>query len=101
MYLFLAAEDGDVVYQRVPGQPPYGDRVVLFTRPDEVAERWLLLVTAAPGTLRAQETQPIRFESTDRYDDRVLSAWEETTEGILPGDSSAARRSSGLRSEWR
>jgi two-component system, OmpR family, sensor histidine kinase ChvG len=82
VYLFLAAEDRDVVYQRLPGQPPYGDRVVLFTRPDEVGERWLLLATAAPGTFRSQETQPIRFESTGRYDDRVVSAWEETTVGF-------------------
>jgi dedicated sortase system histidine kinase len=81
VYLFVTVRDRDLIYQRAPGQSPHGDRIVVSVRPDAQSERWLLLATAAPGTFRAQETSPPRFESTGSYDDRVLSAWQENAGG--------------------
>ncbi len=80
-YLFVAVEDRDLVYQRLPGQMPYGDRLVLALEPEPGHERWVLLNTGAPGVFRAQETQPSRFEPTESYDARVLAAWQETATG--------------------
>jgi dedicated sortase system histidine kinase len=80
-YLFVAVRDDDLVYRREPGQLPYGDRVVLATEPMPGTVRWLLLVTSAPGALRAQETRPERFEPTESYDERVVGAWQETATG--------------------
>ena len=80
-FLFVAVEDSDPVYQRLPGQAPYGDRIVLCLKPDGGAERWLLLNTGAPGTIRGQATRPGRFEPTQDYDARVLAAWQETATG--------------------
>lgn len=81
-YLFAAAQDARPVYQRVAGQPPYGDRLVLRMQPDRTSERWLLLATGAPGAFRAQETSPPRFEASGSYDDRIVSAWQETATGF-------------------
>jgi dedicated sortase system histidine kinase len=80
-YLFVAVRDDDRVYRRQPGQLPYGDRIVLATEPTPGTVRWLLLVTSAPGTFRAQETRPDRFEPTEVYDERVVGAWQETEQG--------------------
>lgn len=80
-YLFVAVVDRDLVYQRLPGQMPYGDRLVLALKPDAGPERWLLLNTGAPGVFRGQETRPSRFEPTEVYDARVLAAWQETASG--------------------
>jgi len=80
-YLFVAVRDADVVYRRQLLQPPYGDRIVLATEPLPGTVRWLLLATSAPGTCRAQETQPERFEPSDSYDDRVVGAWQATAGG--------------------
>jgi dedicated sortase system histidine kinase len=80
-YLFVAVRDDDLVYRRQPGQLPSGDRVVLATEPAPGTVRWLLLVTSAPGALRAQETRPERFEPTESYDERVVGAWQETATG--------------------
>ena len=80
-YVFVAVRDDDLVYRRQPGQLPYGDRVVLATEPTPGTVRWLLLVTSAPGTFRAQETRPERFEPTESYDDGVVGAWQETADG--------------------
>ena len=80
-YLFVAVRDADVVYRRQLDQPPYGDRLVLATEPTPGTVRWLLLATSAPGSFRAQETQPERFEPTDNYDDRVVGAWQATAAG--------------------
>ncbi len=80
-YLFVAVPDRDLVYQRVPGEMPYGDRVALALEPAAGAVRWLLLNTAAPGAFRAQETSPERFEPTEAYDARVIGAWQETATG--------------------
>jgi two-component system sensor histidine kinase ChvG len=80
-YLFVAVPDRDLVYQRVPGQMPFGDRVVLALEPTPGAVRWLLLNTAAPGAFRAQETSPERFAPSEAYDARVIGAWQETATG--------------------
>ena len=82
VYLFIAAADRDLIYQRLPGQMPYGDRVVLATEPAPGVVRWLLLNTGAPGTFRGQETAPDRFAPGESYDARVLGAWEETASGF-------------------
>jgi dedicated sortase system histidine kinase len=81
VYLFVAAADDDLVYQRLPGQMPYGDRVVIATEPAPGVVRWLLFNTAAPGTLRSQETAPDEFVPSESYDARALGAWEETATG--------------------
>jgi two-component system sensor histidine kinase ChvG len=81
VYLHVGVPDPDLVYQRQPGQPPYGDRVVLALEPAPGNVRWLLLNTSAPGAFRAQETAPDRFEPTESYDARVIGAWLETGEG--------------------
>lgn len=78
-YLFVTVADRDLVYQRQPGQTPFGDRVVLAAEPG--ASRWWLLNTAAPGAFRAQETGPDRFEPSEVYDGRVIGAWQETADG--------------------
>jgi two-component system sensor histidine kinase ChvG len=78
VYLFITVADGDLVYQRQAGQAPYGDRVVIAT---ERAARWWLLATAAPGTFRAQDTGPDRFEPSETYDGRIIGVWQETAEG--------------------
>ncbi|HLF12801.1 MAG TPA: ATP-binding protein [Gammaproteobacteria bacterium] len=82
VYLFIAVQDRDLVYQRAPGQAPYGDRLVLFAHPETDLTRWWLLATVAPGVFRAQHTSPTRFESTGSYDDRIVSAWQETAAGF-------------------
>jgi dedicated sortase system histidine kinase len=80
-YLFVTVRDADVVYRRQLGTPPYGDRIVLATEPTTGTLRWLLLATSAPGTFRAQETQPELFEPSDNYDDRVVGGWQATASG--------------------
>jgi two-component system, OmpR family, sensor histidine kinase ChvG len=80
VYLYITVADGDLVYQKQAGQPPYGDRVVIASEPG--APRWWLLATAAPGTFRAQETGPDRFEPSEVYDGRILGAWRETPSGF-------------------
>jgi two-component system sensor histidine kinase ChvG len=81
VFLHVAVADRDLVYQRQPGQPPYGDRVVLALEPATDGVRWLLLNTSAPGAFRAQETGPERFEPSEVYDGRVIGAWQETAAG--------------------
>ncbi len=79
VYLFISVADRDLVYQRQAAQPPYGDRVVVAAEPG--AARWWLMATAAPGAFRAQETGPERFEPSERYDGRIIGAWQETSAG--------------------
>jgi len=81
VFLFVAVADRDLVYQRSPGQRPYGDRVVLGVEPTPGLVRWLLLNTAAPGAFRAQETGPTLFEPSEAYDARIVGAWQETASG--------------------
>jgi hypothetical protein len=49
VYLFISVADGELVYQRQVGQPPYGDRVVVAAEPG--AARWWLMATAVLLTL--------------------------------------------------
>ena len=80
LFLFLHYPDANVVYQRAPGETPYGDRVLLLTespRPD-----WLLFHTTAPGSLRAQATTAPLFTPTGRRDARVPAFWRETGDGF-------------------
>lgn len=80
LFLFLHYPDPDVVYQRAPGETPYGDRVLLVTespRPD-----WLLFHTNAPGSLRARQTASPLFTPTGRRDARVPAFWRETSDGF-------------------
>jgi len=79
VYLLISVADRDIVYQRQAGQAPYGDRVVVAAEPG--ATRWWVLATAAPGTFRAQETGPDRFEPSETYDGRVIGAWQQTPSG--------------------
>lgn len=81
-YLFIAFEDEDLVYQASPGQQPYGDRVVLRSLGEGGAPRWLLLSTAAQGTVRAQRTAPGLFAPSGEFEDRVFGAWRETPAGF-------------------
>jgi len=80
VYLFISVADRDIVYQKQAGQQPYGDRVVIATEPGG-APRWWLFTTAAPGTFRAQETGPDRFEPSETYDARIIGVWQETPGG--------------------
>jgi dedicated sortase system histidine kinase len=79
VYLFVSVADRDLVYQKQAGQQPYGDRVVIATEPG--APRWWLFTTAAPGTFRAQETGPDRFEPSESYEARIIGVWRETPGG--------------------
>ncbi|HEX6997539.1 MAG TPA: ATP-binding protein [Gammaproteobacteria bacterium] len=78
-YLFVDVTDEHVVHQRVPGQPPYGDRVALNL--GRYGELWLLLQTAAPGALRAQLTAPNAFIPTAAFEERVNGWWAENARG--------------------
>ncbi len=80
-YLFVDVRDSHVVYERLPGERPYGDRIAIATEPTPGIVSWLLLVTGAPGVFRAQDTAPDRFVPTERYDARVVAAWQETSTG--------------------
>jgi len=81
-YLFVAIQDDDLIYQQSPGQTPYGDRLFVSVQPQPDLQRWLLLMTSAPGVFRAQQTSPSLFAPSGVYDDRVVGAWRETTEGF-------------------
>ncbi|MDE0004330.1 MAG: ATP-binding protein [Rhodospirillaceae bacterium] len=80
LFLFLHYPDANVVYQRAPGETPYGDRVLLLT--ESAQPDWLLFHTTAPGSLRAQETTAPLFTPTGRRDARVPAFWRETGDGF-------------------
>ncbi len=80
LYLFLSFSDSSIVYQRRPGETPYGDRVVLITGAD--TPRWLMFHTGAPGALRGQQTMAPRFEPMGDFEARVLGFWRETQSGF-------------------
>lgn len=82
LYLYVAAHDADVVHQGSPGDPPYGDRLVLALESGAGPPRWLLLASRATGTFRPQLTSAPRFEPDLQYEDRVLGAWRETADGF-------------------
>ena len=80
LFLFLHYPDSSVVYQRAPGETPYGDRVLIMVESPQPI--WLLFHTAAPGSLRAQETTAPLFAPTGRRDARVPGFWRETSDGF-------------------
>ena len=81
-YLYVLAElsDADTIYASAPGQPPFGDRVVLYLGGTQAP--WLLLHTAAPGRLRPVRTTPPEFGPTAETEDRVAGTWVETPDGF-------------------
>jgi dedicated sortase system histidine kinase len=81
-YVFVEVDDDDVVYQRVPGQPPHGDRIVLLLKNAAEPPRWLLLLSSAPGGFRAELTEPPLFAPLGRFEDRVVGSWAETRAGF-------------------
>lgn len=81
-YLQIEAEDGDIVYQAAPRGSPYGDRVALVLGNGPDAPRALLLGTSAPGLFRARTTRTGAFVPDNRYEDRVLAAWQEFAGGF-------------------
>ena len=80
LFLFLHYPDANVVYQRAPGETPYGDRVLLLT--ESAQPDWLLFHTTAPGSLRAQETAAPLFTPTGQRDARAPAFWRETGDGF-------------------
>jgi dedicated sortase system histidine kinase len=82
VYFVVDVSDESIVYQRRLGEAPYGDRVVLSLRPAGVPAQWLLLSTAAPGVVRAQQTAPPLFIPNAVYDDRIQAAWREIASGF-------------------
>ena len=80
LYLFLGFDDASPVYQRAPGESPYGDRVLLLMESPQ--PNWLLLHTTAPGSLRGQETEAPLFAPSGRLDPRVPGFWRETPDGF-------------------
>lgn len=79
VYLLLEIDDDRIVYQRVPGEAPYGDRIALAL--GDHGDSLLLLQTGAPGTFRAQRTTRGDFLATGEYEDRVIAAWVERAQG--------------------
>ncbi len=94
LYLFLHFTDASPVYQRAPGESPYGDRVLLLV--ESLQPKWLLLHTTAPGSLRGQETEAPLFAPSGRVDARVPGFWRELADGFavevrLPLDLAGSR----------
>jgi dedicated sortase system histidine kinase len=81
-YLVIEIDDDDVVYQRLPGRPPHGDRIVLLLENAADPPRWLLLLSSAPGGFRAEYTEPPLFAPLGRFEDRVVGSWAETRSGF-------------------
>jgi two-component system sensor histidine kinase ChvG len=80
VYLFVEVSDDELVYQRSPGEAPYGDRLVIMLEPESGSPYWLLLHATGPGNLRAQRTRPPAFTPMG-FDDRVLAIWQEHPSG--------------------
>jgi two-component system, OmpR family, sensor histidine kinase ChvG len=78
VYFALDVPDTSIVYQRRPGEAPYGDRVVVLLAPPGLPRQWLLLTTAAPGSVRAQQTAPPLFVPNAVFDDRIEAVWRES-----------------------
>jgi dedicated sortase system histidine kinase len=81
-YFFIEVDDNDIVYQRLPGRPPHGDRIVLLLKNAAEPPRWLLLLSSAPGGFRAEHTEPPLFAPLGRFEDRVVGSWAETRNGF-------------------
>ena len=80
LYLFVRFDDSSVVYQRAPGEAPYGDRILLLMESSQ--PEWLLLHTTAPGSLRAQDTEAPLYIPSGRHETRVPAFWRETDAGF-------------------
>ena len=80
LYLFVRFDDSSVVYQRAPGEVPYGDRILLLLEASQ--PEWLLLHTTAPGSLRAQDTEAPLYVPSGRHETRVPAYWRETNAGF-------------------
>jgi len=78
-YLAVDVRDDSVVYQTRPGEPPFGDRLVIFSGGER--ELWRVLATAAPGRVRAQVTNTPLLAASGSYDDRIEAAWIATPQG--------------------
>jgi len=78
-YLAVDVRDDSVVYQARPGEPPFGDRLVIFSGGER--ELWRVFATAAPGRVRAQATNPPLLAASGSYDDRIEAAWIATPQG--------------------
>lgn len=79
VYFAIDVPDESIVYQRRPGEAPFGDRIVVLLQPANQSPQWLLLSTAAPGTVRAQQTAPPLFVPNAVFDDRIEAVWREST----------------------
>lgn len=79
LFVIIDVRDEDVVFQARPGEPPYGDRLVVRTGLG--AADWRVLATAAPGLVRAQETSSPLLAASGSYDDRIQAAWLATPDG--------------------
>ncbi len=79
LYLYIDIDDAQVVYPRIPGQPPYGDRLLLQVGGSN--ERWLVLNTAAPGVVPARETEPPAYRPGDSFEERIYAVWVATRSG--------------------
>lgn len=81
VYLYVSVRDRDLVYQGAPGQTPYGDRVLLALDRAHGERQWLVLLTRAPGSFRAQQTAPPSFAPSGVFLDSVVAAWQQTAAG--------------------
>ena len=79
LYVAVDVHDEQVVFQTRPGEPPYGDRLVV--RLDSAQSQWRVFATAAPGLVRAQETMPPLLAASGSFDDRIQAAWLATQNG--------------------
>lgn len=79
LYVAVEVRDEDVVFQARPGEPPYGDRLVMLLDAD--MPTWRVFATAAPGRVRAQQTSPPLLAASGSYDDRIQAAWLATRDG--------------------
>ncbi|MGD2168579.1 MAG: histidine kinase dimerization/phospho-acceptor domain-containing protein, partial [Gammaproteobacteria bacterium] len=79
LYVVADVRDEAVIFQARPGEPPYGDRLVLLLGAQ--TPTWRVLATAAPGRVRAQQTSPPLLAASGSYDDRVQAAWLATRNG--------------------
>lgn len=82
VYLFIDVVDEEVVYQGVPGEAPYGDRVALLFGRDSDGREALLLANSAPGQFYAQPTGGApRFVPGSGYYDTAPGVWQDTFNG--------------------